>query len=178
MFSVEWNIIKSDRANLLKNRKIKVKKNIAAFFIISSSILTLGLSTPAKSQVVKNTVGPALLIGNGSTSIGVDARFGLSDTLAARPFIFFPSGGTLFGSSLTYEFEPSRLSKFQMNPYLGGGVAIGAATNGGSSSTIIFFTGGADFELNQNIDLKASLNIPLTSNNSSTDVRLGAGFRF
>ena len=155
-----------------------MKKNIVAFLMLCSSVLAVGISVPARSQVVKNTVGPALLIGNGTTSIGVDARFGVSDTLAARPFIFFPSGGTLFGSSLTYEFEPSRLSKFLMNPYVGGGIAIGAASNGGSSSTIVFFTGGADFELNENIDLKASLNIPLTSNNSSTDVRLGAGFRF
>jgi hypothetical protein len=155
-----------------------VKKNIVAFLILCSSMISLGISAPARSQPAKNTVGPALLIGNGTTSIGADSRFGVSDTLAVRPFIFFPSGGTLFGSSLTYEFESSRLSKFQMNPYLGGGVAIGAASNGGSSSTIIFFTGGADFELNENIDLKASLNIPLTSNNSSTDVRLGAGFRF
>ena len=155
-----------------------MKKNIVAFLMLCSSLLAVGISVPARSQLVKNAVGPALLIGNGTTSIGVDARFGLGDSLAARPFIFFPSGGTLFGSSLTYEFEPSRLSKFQMNPYLGGGVAIGAASNGGTSSTIVFFTGGADFELNESIDLKASLNIPLTSNNSSTDVRLGAGFRF
>lgn len=155
-----------------------MKKNIVACLMLCSSMLTIGMSTPARSQLTKNTVGPALLIGNGTTSIGVDSRFALSETLAVRPFIFFPSGGTLFGSSLTYEFEPSRLSKFQMNPYLGGGVAIGAGSNGGSSSTIIFFTGGADFELNESIDLKASLNIPLTSNNSSTDVRLGAGFRF
>jgi hypothetical protein len=155
-----------------------MKKNIVAFLMLCSSVLALGIAAPARSQVVKNTVGPALLIGNGSTSIGADSRFGVSDTLAARPFIFFPSGGTLFGSSLTYEFEPSRVSKFQMNPYVGGGLAFGAASNGGSTSTIIFFTGGADFEFNENIDLKASLNIPLTSNNSSTDVRLGAGFRF
>lgn len=153
-------------------------KNIVGLLMICSSTIALGMSTPVRAEMSKNTVGPTLLIGNGTTSIGVDARFIVSDNLSARPFVLFPSGGTLFGSSLTYDFESRNVSKFKMTPYLGGGISIGAANSGGSSSTNVFFTGGADFGLSDSIDLKAALDIPLTSSNASTNVRLGAGFRF
>ena len=155
-----------------------MKKNIVALVMICSSVMTLAIVAPAKAQMSKNTVGPALFIGSGTTSIGVDARFAVSDNLSVRPFVFFPSGGTTFGSSLTYDFETSRSSKFQITPFVGGGVSIGSSNNGGTSSTTTYFTGGADFGLTDSVDLKAALDVPLTSNNSSTNVRLGAGFRF
>jgi hypothetical protein len=155
-----------------------MKKNIVAFVMLCSSVVALGMSAPVRAEMSRNTIGPSLAIGNGTTSIGIDSRFVVNENLSVRPFIFFPSGGTVFGSSLTYDFESSRTSKFQMTPYLGGGVAVGAANNGGNSTTQVFFTGGADFAVTDSIDLKAALDVPLSSNNSSTNVRLGAGFRF
>ena len=155
-----------------------MKKNIVALVMICSSVMTLAIGAPAKAQMSKNTIGPSLSIGSGTTSIGVDARFVVSDNLSVRPFIFFPSGGTVFGSSLTYDFETSRSSKFQITPFVGAGVAIGSPNNGGGTSTITYLTGGADFGLTDSVDLKADLGVPLTSNNSSTNVRLGVGFRF
>jgi opacity protein-like surface antigen len=155
-----------------------MKKNIVALVMICSSVMALAVGAPAKAQMSKNTIGPSLLIGNGTTSIGVDARFGVSDNLSVRPFIFFPSGGTVFGSSLTYDFETSRSSKLQITPFLGGGVSVGSSNSGGSSTTTTYFTGGADFGVTDSVDLKAALDVPLSSNNSSTNVRLGAGFKF
>jgi opacity protein-like surface antigen len=155
-----------------------MRKNIVAFVMLCSSMVALGMSAPVRAEVSQNTIGPSLAIGSGTTSIGIDSRFVVSENLSVRPFVFFPSGGTVFGSSLTYDFASSRASKFDMTPYLGGGVAVGAANNGGTSTTQVFFTGGADFGITDSIDLKAALDVPLTSNNSSTNVRLGAGFKF
>jgi hypothetical protein len=155
-----------------------VKKNIVALVMICASVMSLAIGAPARAQTSKNTVGPSLLIGSGNTSVGVDAKFGVSDNLSIRPFIFFPSSGTTFGTSLTYDFDTSSSSKFQITPFLGGGVSVGSSNSGGNSTTTTYFTGGADFGVTDSVDLKAALDVPLTSNNSSTNVRLGAGFKF
>ncbi len=155
-----------------------MRKNIVALVMICSSVMSLAISAPAKAQMSKNTVGPALSIGGGTTSIGIDGRFGVSDNLSIRPFVFFPSGGTVFGASLTYDFDTSRNSRLAITPFVGGGVAVGTANNGGGSETITYFTGGADFGVTESVDLRAALDVPLSSNNSSTSVRLGAGFKF
>jgi hypothetical protein len=155
-----------------------VKKNIVALVMFCSSVVAIGIGAPIRAEVTPNTVGPSLMIGNGTTSIGIDSRFGVGESLSIRPFVFIPDGGTVFGSSLTYEFESSRASKFQMTPYLGGGVSISSARNAGTSSTNVFFTGGADFKVTDSINLKAALEVPLTSNTANANVRLGAGFRF
>ena len=155
-----------------------MKKNIVALVVICSSVMALAIGEPTRAQMGKNTVGPSLSIGSGTTSIGVDAKFGVSDNLSVRPFVFFPSSGITFGSYLTYDFETSRSSKFDITPFVGGGVAIGSSNNGGSNTTVTYFTGGADFGITDSVDLKAALDVPLTSNNSSTNVRLSAGFKF
>jgi hypothetical protein len=155
-----------------------MKKNIVALVMLCSSVVALGMSAPAKAEMGKNTIGPSLGIGNGQTAIGVDSKFGVSDSLSLRPFIYFPSGGTLFGSGLTYDFNLTNTgNKVQITPFVGGIVAIGSANNGGGSSTTVGFTGGADFDVTDSVQLKAALNVPLTSN-SNTLVTLGAGFRF
>jgi hypothetical protein len=162
-----------------------MKKNIVALVMLCSSVVALGMSAPAKAETGTNTIGPSLLIGNGQTAIGIDSRFGVSDNLSIRPFVYFPSGGTNFGTSLTYDFAVSRSEKVQITPFLGGGVNVASANNNsglpgnnGGSNTTVYFTGGADFAVTDSIELKAELDVPLSSNNSSTNVRLGAGFRF
>ena len=154
-----------------------MKKNIIALVMLCSSVAALGMSAPARAQFRSNSaIGPALTIGGGQTVFGVESRFGVSDNLSLRPFVNFPSGGTVFGTSLTYDFATSRGEKVQITPFLGGGVAV--ASGGGSNNTQAYFTGGADFGVTENIELKAELNVPLSSNNSSTSVVLGAGFKF
>jgi hypothetical protein len=156
-----------------------MKKNIVALVMLCSSVATLAMSAPARAGMGTNTVGPSLAIGNGTTSIGVDSKFGISDNISLRPFVFFPSGGTVFGTSVTYDFDVSRSSKLQITPYLGGGLAVGVANNnGGGTATQTFLTGGADFGISDSVDLKAALDVPLSSNNATTLVRIGAGFKF
>ncbi len=157
-----------------------MNKNIVALVMLCSSVATLAVSTPARAGMGSSSVGPSLLITNGTTSIGVDSKFGISDNISIRPAVYFPSGGTVFGASLTYDFDVSRSSKMQITPYLGGGLLVGVANNnrGGGSETQTFFTGGADFGISDSVDLKAALLVPLSSNNSTTGVTLGAGFKF
>ncbi len=155
-----------------------MKKNIVAVVILFSSVVALGASAPVRAQPLgrnTNTIGPALSIGGGQTVFGIDSRFGIADNLSLRPFIQFPSGGTIFGSSLTYDFNTTRTEKIQITPFVGGGVAI---ASGGNNNTQAYLAGGADFGVTDNIELKAELDIPLSSNNSSTSVTLGAGFKF
>ena len=153
-----------------------MKNNLVALVMLCSSVVALGMSAPARAQMGQNTIGPSLAIGSGTTAIGIDSKFGVSDNLSLRPFIYFPSGGTVFGSALTYDFNlASTGNKVQITPFVGGAVNIG--TGGGSSNTVVSFVGGADFDVTDTIQLKASLDVPLSSG-SSTDVRLGAGFRF
>jgi hypothetical protein len=156
-----------------------MKKNIVALVMLCSSAIALGINAPARAELGArgtSSVGPAIFIGDGDTVFGVDSKFGVSDNLSLRPFIAFPSGGTVFGSSLTYDFDVSRGTKVQITPFIGGGVAVG--TGGTRSNTQAYFTGGADFGVTDSIDLRAALDVPLSSNNSSTNVRLGAGFKF
>ena len=154
-----------------------MKKNIVALAMVCSSVATLAMSAPARAGMGSNSVGPSLLIQSGTTSIGIDSKFGISDNISVRPSIYFPNGSTVFGASLTYDFDVSRSSKLQITPYLGGGVQVFSG-NGGGSATETFFTGGADFGVSDSLDLKAALNVPLSSNNSTTSVKIGAGFKF
>jgi hypothetical protein len=166
------------RANLLKMRTSKMKKNIVALVMLCSSVAALGMSAPVRAEMGHSSIGPSLSIGGGETSVGIDSKFGISENISIRPFVFFPSGGTAFGTSLTYDFDVSRTSKVQITPYVGGGISVASANNGGGSNTQAFFTGGADFGVSDNVELKAALDVPLSSNNSSTSVRIGAGFKF
>jgi hypothetical protein len=168
--------VKLSRANLLKNGKVKMKKNIVALVMLCASAATLGVSAPAKAELGQSYIGPAVSIGGGSTVFGVDSKFGVSDNLSLRPFITFPSGGTTFGGALTYDFDVSRGSRVQITPFVGGGVEV--ATGGGVSETQAYFTGGADFDVTDTVALKAAIEVPLSSNNSNTSVTLGAGFKF
>ena len=79
-----------------------MKKNIVALVILCSSVMGLGIMTPAQAQLGGSTIGPSLAIGGGQTSVGIDSKFGFSDNISVRPFVYFPSGGTYLGSALTY----------------------------------------------------------------------------
>jgi hypothetical protein len=153
-----------------------MKKNIVALVMLCSSAIALGLSAPAQADSSKSSIGPAIFIGNGDTVFGVDSRFGVSENLSLRPFVAFPVGGAAIGTSLTYDFDVSRGNKVQITPFIGGGLAV--FTGGTRSNTQAYFTGGADFGVTDSVDLRAALDVPLSSNNSSTNVRLGAGFKF
>ena len=155
-----------------------MKKNIVALVMLCSSVMGLGAIAPAQAQVVgRSTIGPSLAIGGGQTAVGIDSKFGVSDNISVRPFVYFPSGGTYFGSAVTYDFNVTNTgSRVQITPFLGGTVSVG--TGGINNSTTVGLVGGADFDVTDTIQLKAALSLPISSNNSYTSVILGAGLRF
>jgi|GEM_PF-686827 len=162
-----------------QNGKIKMKKNIVALVMLCSSAAALGMSAPAQAEMGKNTIGPALFFGSRSTTVGIDSKFGVSDNLSLRPFVIFPRLGTIFGGSVTYDFNISRGEKVQIIPFVGAGVSIATANN--FSNAIGYFTAGADFGIAESVELKAAIDVPFTSNSSTiptSQVRLSAGFKF
>jgi opacity protein-like surface antigen len=155
-----------------------MKKNLIGLVTLCTSVVALGISAPAQAEMGKNSIGPSLAIGGGTSAIGIDSKFNVNENLSIRPFIYIPSGGTVFGSALTYDFSlPNPASKVQITPFVGGGVSIASANNVNASATTVYFTGGADFDVSETIQLKAALAVPLTSGQSS-NVTLGAGYRF
>jgi hypothetical protein len=63
-----------------------------------------------------------------------------------------------------------------MNDY---GGAVDIATGNNTSVTTASLVVGTEYELTDSIQLKAAINVPLTnSQGQSTDVTIGAGFRF
>lgn len=158
-----------------------MKKNIVALVMLCSSVAALGTSAPAQAEMGKTTIGPSLNFGStGTTTVGIDSKFGISDNLSLRPFIIFANfGGTIFGSALTYDFNVSRGEKFQIVPFAGAGISIATANN--FSSTIGFLTAGADFGITDSIELKAAVKVPVFIGSESIGTpgfTLGAGFKF
>ena len=156
-----------------------MKKYIFGLARICASVAALAMCAPAQAQTVpNNTIGPSVQFGGGQSNFGIDSKFGVSDNLSLRPFIYFPSGGTDFGTALTYDFHlPNNGNSLQITPFLGGAVDFNNAT--GSSITTASLVGGADFNLTDSVQLKAGVVVPLnTDSGQSTAVTLGAGFRF
>ncbi len=155
-----------------------MKKHISTLIRICASVAALAMCAPAQAEMGQSSIGPSLVIGSGNTNIGIDSKFGVSDNISVRPFIYFPSGGTDFGTALTYDFKlPNTGNNVQVTPFVGGAVDVN--TGGNTSLTTVSLTGGADFDVTDSVRLKAGLVVPLsTDQGQSTAVTLGAGFRF
>ena len=153
-----------------------MKKYIVSLVALLSSIATVGTSLPASAQVGQSSIGPSVLFGNGQTSIGIDSKFGVSDNISLRPFIYFPNNGTSFGTALTYDLPLRNTdSSLLITPFVGGSVAVNTGNN---SVTTLGLVGGADFDLSDSLRLKASVIVPVTDSNQGTGVAVGAGLRF
>jgi hypothetical protein len=158
----------------------QVDQNIAPSEPMTKPVPSQNPAAPpplAKSEVGKNTIGPSISLGGGA-AIGVDSRFGISENLSLRPFIYFGNGGTDFGTALTYDINlRTANSSNKFTPFIGGAVDI--ATGNSTSVTTASLVAGTEYDLTDTIQLKASVNVPLTSSQGqSTDVTIGAGFRF
>ncbi|WP_310413986.1 hypothetical protein [Chamaesiphon sp. OTE_8_metabat_110] len=154
-----------------------MKKHFIALVTLLSSIAAIGVSTPASAQVIgQSSIGPSVLFGNGQTSIGIDSKFGVSDNLSLRPFVYFPNNGTSFGTSLTYDLPLRNTEQsFLITPFVGGSVAVNTGNN---SVTTFGLVGGADIDLSDSLRLKASVIVPVTDSNQGTGIAVGAGLRF
>lgn len=169
-----------------------MKTKLIAFVALLSSILTVGMTTPASAQVEppsplppssppqvrQSSIGPSVLFGNGQTAIGVDSKFSLSDNISLRPFIYFPSNGTDFGTALTYDIPlRNNDSSLVITPFVGGSVDYNSSN--GNNVTTVSLVGGADLDLSDSLRLKGSLIVPLsTDRGQGTGISVGAGFRF
>jgi hypothetical protein len=121
-----------------------------------------------------NYIGPSVNFGNGSSVFGIDSKFGIADNVSLRPYVTFPSGGTTYGTSLTYDWD-LRKSSLPITPFVGLGINFNSASN--NTSTTGFAQIGTDLDVSENISLLGSVQIPFNSSNSTT-VTIGSGLRF
>ncbi len=159
---------------------------IIALGFLCSSIATFGMGKPASAQFSQSSlaeplrwsIGPSVEFGNGQTVFGIDSKFGIRDNLSLRPFVYFPDGGTNFGTALTYDFNlRNSANTLQITPFVGGLVNIN--TGNGDSTTSFGLVGGVDLDLTDSLRLKGAINLPLSDNRDrNTTVTVGAGLRF
>jgi hypothetical protein len=154
------------------------KHIIIGLAFLCSSVATLGMSKPANAQFAQSSIGPSVEFGNGQTVIGIDSKFGISDNLSLRPFVYFPNGGTDFGTALTYDLPlRNNANSLQITPFVGGSVNFN--TSSGNSLTTFGLVGGADLDLTDSIRLKGAVIVPVSNDQGqSTTVTVGAGYRF
>jgi hypothetical protein len=178
--------------NLIKTGQLKMKKNIIASISICTSIaavLIVGAPARADSNLgtAQNTIGPSVAFGSGQSVFGVDSKFGINDNVSLRPFVYFPTGGTNYGTAITYDIKllnatPNRRGRLifsdnPLTPFVGASVDVN--TVGGKNITTPSFVGGADLALNESIQLKGQIVVPFnTDRGQATTFTVGAGLRF
>jgi opacity protein-like surface antigen len=124
-----------------------------------------------------NYIAPSVTFGSGSSVFGIDGKIGVADNFALRPFIAFPSGGTEYGTSLTYDWD-LRQASLPITPFIGLGIEFQSG-NQNNTTTSGFAQVGADFNISDSVALLGSIAIPFNNNNgNTTSVTLGAGLRF
>jgi opacity protein-like surface antigen len=144
------------------------------------ALLTLAISAITQSPqaalaggIGNNYIAPSVTFNSGTSVFGIDGKIGVADNVALRPFVTFPSGGTGYGASLTYDWD-LRQATLPITPFVGLGVEFETANN--KTSTNGFAQVGADFTVSDSLELLGSLGIPF--NGGNTSITLGAGFRF
>jgi hypothetical protein len=154
-----------------------MKKLIIAFALLCSSLATFGMSKPATAQLSQSSIGPSVEFGDG-TAFGVDSKFGISNNLSLRPFVYFPNSGTKFGTALTYDLPLSNTANtLQLTPFVGGSVDFN--TGGDNNTTNFGLVGGVDLDLTDSLRLKGAVDVPLSNGQDrSTTFTAGAGIRF
>lgn len=151
---------------------MKIKLMTIAFL----SIATLTIVPSAQAQTKPNQIAPSFSFGGGMSVFGVDSRFPITPNLSIRPSVRFPSGGVVFGTSATYDFDIN--DPRQLEPYVGAGLNVYTGDNNNNGANVAGYAiGGADYSLNDQFLLKGSLTIPFKSE-YSTDITLGVGYKF
>jgi opacity protein-like surface antigen len=145
----------------------------AILFAVVIAAITQSQQSALAGGIGNNYIAPSVTLGGGSSVFGIDSKIGVADNFALRPFVKFPSGGTGYGASLTYDWD-LRQSPASITPFLGLGFEFQTANNTTTSNG--FAQVGADFNVSDNVALLGSVAIPF--NNRTTTVSLGAGLRF
>jgi opacity protein-like surface antigen len=155
-----------------------MKKYLIALALLCSSLATFSTSKPASAQPSQMSIGPSVEFGNG-TAFGIDSKFGLSNNLSLRPFVYFPNSGTKFGTALTYDLPFSNNARtLQLTPFVGGSVDFNTGNNN-NNTTNFGLVGGVDVDLTDSLRLKGAVDVPLSNGQDrSTTFTAGVGFRF
>jgi hypothetical protein len=154
-----------------------VNKALFSLAAAASTISAAAIVTPAQAN---NTIGPSVSFNNGNSSVGVDGKFAVSENLSLRPFAYFPSSGTNYGGSLTYDFAGlGSNGGSALIPFVGAGYEFSSINGTNTTNSRPYAIAGADFALSDSIDLRGSVGIPLNNNNgNTTSLNVGAALRF
>jgi hypothetical protein len=141
-----------------------------------AAAITQAPTAAVAGGVGNNYIAPAVTFGGGTTAFTIDSKLGIADHISLRPYVSFPSPGTNFGTSITYDWD-LRQSPLPITPFIGLGIDFQTANS--NTTTSGFAQIGADFNVSDSFALLASVAIPFNNNNgNTTDVTLGAGLRF
>jgi hypothetical protein len=156
-----------------------MKKLLLVPAILFSLVMTAITQAPQAALaggIGNNNIGPSVTFGGGSSVFGIDAKIGVADHIAVRPFIAFPSAGSSYGASLTYDWD-LRQSPVSITPFVGLGAEFQSVNQ--ATETTGFAQVGADLDVNESLALLGSVNVPFSSNNgNTTSFTLGAALRF
>jgi hypothetical protein len=145
----------------------------AILFAVIVSAITQSPQTALAGGIGNNYIAPSYTFGGGSSVFGIDSKIGVADNLALRPFVTFPSGGTEYGASLTYDWD-LRQATMPITPFVGLGLEFQTANN--TTATNAFAQVGADFTVSDYVSFLGAVAVPF--NGGNTSLTLGAGFRF
>jgi hypothetical protein len=147
-----------------------------AILAACAAAITQAPTAAIAGGIGNNYIAPTVTFGGGTSAFGIDSKLGIADHVSLRPYVIFPSGGTNFGSSITYDWD-LRQAALPITPFIGLGVNF--ETGNANTTTTGFAQVGADFNVTESFALLTSIAIPFNNNNgNSTDITLGAGLRF
>jgi hypothetical protein len=154
-----------------------MKKFLLIPAILIASMIAAITQTPQAALaggIGNNYIAPSVSFGGGSSVFGIDSKIGIADNVALRPFVSFPSGGTGYGTSLTYDWD-LRDAALPITPFIGLGVNFQTG-NKNTTTTTGFAQVGVDFNVNDSFALLGAVAIPFNGGNTRTTI--GAGLRF
>jgi opacity protein-like surface antigen len=143
--------------------------------IVATTVAAQAPEAARAGGIGTNYIGPTVNFAGSSSNIGVNSKLGIADHISLRPFVNFPSGGTNFGTSITYDWD-LRQSPAPITPFIGAGIQF--ASGSFNTNTTGFAQAGLDLNVSDNFSLLANVNIPLSSNNAVTTATVGAALRF
>ncbi|WP_310483520.1 hypothetical protein [Chamaesiphon sp. VAR_48_metabat_403] len=156
-----------------------MKKLLLIPAILATLIATAITQAPQAAVaggIGNNYIAPTVTFGGGSSVFGIDSKLGIADNISLRPFVTFPTGGTQFGTSITYDWD-LRQASLPITPFVG--LGLGFQTGNSNTTTTGFAQVGADFNVSESFALLSSIAIPLNNNAGNvTTITLGAGLRF
>mgnify|MGYP000099480827 CR=1 FL=1 len=152
-------------------------KNLLLIPAILASLVAAAIAQAPTAALAggigNNYIAPSVTFGGRQTAFTVDGKFGIADNISLRPYVYFPSEGIQFGSSVTYDWD-LRQASLPITPFIG----LGALFQTGLNTSTVYAQVGADFNISENIALVAEVAIPFSSDNFFVGVTLGAGLRF